>query len=1203
MGGGKGGGGKGGQKVKVAEYLLSIDYGICHGEIDSINQVYVKEKPIWCGYLTEPRPIYVNQPDIFGGETKEGGVVGVMECYFGTEDQVASGPLAQRVGKTPDTMPGYRGISHIFFRGVEAGESDLLPDPPKKDSQSIISKAFGDLLSFLGSPPSPNRKGFQWITNNPYLPPAWVNVTRLPKSLTDLYFRIFDPTSPGYNPASPYSYSFDLDPDEDPEQFLINGWPYYYAAGFNWTDYGPGREPGVFDPIAAGITAEQIDLGGVAASLTWDVATVGLIDGGAVCTLHIRCWDGIEANWEGDPDSPYKFLGKTIGGPEYNPDKLFHTPDDGGAPGDGAVSTILYPGTRLVTYGGSEVRWFPIFDALSPNNRQGAVSILPLSPVHCLADGTLGYLPDANPAHIIFECLTNTDWGMGAPSSTVNMADQRGGFVYAARMLFDEKFGLSMMWQQQSTIEDYVKEVLDHIQAALYLNPETGLWDLVLFRDDYDVDDLVVLDGSNSTFGNRQRKALGETINEVVVTWTNPQNEEEETITFQDIANIAMQGQVVSDTRNYYGVRNTRLAQIVGARDIRASSYPIFSTDAKVDRSVGLLKPGQVVKITIPDDGITNLVCRVLKAEYGRPGERTQNVALTEEIFSLGTATYEALPGTAWESSSTPPEPFDYTMVQDAPLPLLLRSGYTLNDVSDEDYPIVVEFVGASMDGFNPDSFELVGLRNKPNGEVYEGLLAVLEPTPTSVTPEDWPREAATVYQDAEFAGWTGRLDPDTGDFIQVGGAYPDGEIVMVDSYREYSEVAPIPDTPVWDTLETVPSTVNTQAGGAITITHTGDMDKAERTLPFDGSGDFDLVFHQKATMVNDSAATVGVFVGEATDDRRQIAFILFYTGSIYRQRWNGLTFVSEGARLLNWTTMPAVDKDIYWRLKKEGAKLTGYVSDNGADWTFLEVFPNVAVEIGDIGEIGVFTNSNGVTTGVQTKGVTVGLELAGPQPKKAEWTLARGMMDTVPQEWPAGTRMWYLGDNLVGKLDPTQQSAGVPNYYKMLPRATGGTLLAEDADPVTFTPGDRPYSPLRPANVRVDGELFQEVHYGGLTGIPIPADLTLSWSWRNRLSEDSIAPRWTDGSVTPEAGQVTKIEVRERFSQDLFVTYEITDPNQTELVVPADDLVDYRFYDLLFYSERDGIVSQQNMDGRLDLERLGYGNNYGYDYGENDGS
>jgi hypothetical protein len=57
-----------------------------------------------------------------------------------------------------------------------------------------------------------------------------------------------------------------------------------------------------------------------------------------------------------------------------------------------------------------------------------------------------------------------------------------------------------------------------------------------------------------------------------------------------------------------------------------------------------------------------------------------------------------------------------------------------------------------------------------------------------------------------------------------------------------------------------------------------------------------------------------------------------------------------------------------------------------------------------------------------------------------------------------------------------------------------------------------------------------------------------------------------------------------------------------TSFNLNPNDFVTYRFYNVGFYAVRDGIESIQGATRFLEVERLGWGNNFGYDWNENDG-
>jgi len=100
---------------------------------------------------------------------------------------------------------------------------------------------------------------------------------------------------------------------------------------------------------------------------------------------------------------------------------------------------------------------------------------------------------DLNAAHIIRECLIDNDWGLGFETSDIGSTS----FELAADILFDEEFGLSLLWDQTEPIEDFIGSILRTIAGFLYQDLSTGKWVLSLTRDP----DLPVIDESTAYGG------------------------------------------------------------------------------------------------------------------------------------------------------------------------------------------------------------------------------------------------------------------------------------------------------------------------------------------------------------------------------------------------------------------------------------------------------------------------------------------------------------------------------------------------------------------------------------------------------------------------------------------------------------------------------------------------------------------------------
>jgi hypothetical protein len=418
---------------------------------------------------------------------------------------------------------------------------------------------------------------------------------------------------------------------------------------------------------------------------------------------------------------------------------------------------------------------------------------------------------DANPAHIIYECLRNTDWGMGSPTTLVDTTS----FEDAGVTLFNEPLGISLLWTRQTTIQDFVQEILNHCNGVVFVDPQTGLLTMKLIRGDYDPDTLPAIDPSTANLTNFGRKLWGDIPNEMNVTWTNPTNENEETVTEQDLGSITTQGGIVSDSRNYYGVRYADLAKRLARRELRSAGAPLATMEAELDRSYYFLRPASVLKVNWPEYGLSEIVCRVTTIDYGKPGDAVIKVSLIEDVFGLDIGDYTSPPSTAWEDTSQAPDALDQQATLTLPYYFAANGVETLDGAS---YPEVL--AGAFGASDNPDAheFELWGEVTLPDSSTEWRWLATLNVTAYGELSADLDAEASSTA--VSFDNFVGGLTPDVGGFAIIGsGDETENEIALVTA-AGYSLSRGILDTvpkawaagtPVWffdaDTLLEDPTT------------------------------------------------------------------------------------------------------------------------------------------------------------------------------------------------------------------------------------------------------------------------------------------------------------------------------------------------------------------------------------------------------------
>lgn len=261
---------------------------------------------------------------------------------------------------------------------------------------------------------------------------------------------------------------------------------------------------------------------------------------------------------------------------------------------------------------------------------------------------------DMNPAHILYEALTNSEWGMGVDASLIDETS----WAAAADTLYAENFGLSLLWNQQSSIEAFTQEILDHIAGVIAFRPDDGTYHLKLIRGDYDPSTLPVMDESNVlALRKYEIRGWGETVNEIVVTYVDGDTGKDATITVQDIANVSVQGRVSRST-TYPGIRYGALAEQVAMRDLATVSTPLSTVELEVDRSAWSTNQGDLFKLTWPKYSISDVVYRVINITKGTLDNNTIRIDALADIYALGNGSYvsvaAALPaGTAEDEDST----------------------------------------------------------------------------------------------------------------------------------------------------------------------------------------------------------------------------------------------------------------------------------------------------------------------------------------------------------------------------------------------------------------------------------------------------------------------------------------------------------------------------------------------------------------------
>lgn len=280
-----------------------------------------------------------------------------------------------------------------------------------------------------------------------------------------------------------------------------------------------------------------------------------------------------------------------------------------------------------------------------------------------------------NPAHIIRECLVNPEWGLGYNPATID----DGAYLSVAQTLYNEGFGLSFVWDDDKDIYTFIDDVKSCINGVTYLDPRSGLWTIKLIRAGEPSS--LTVDPNNATLKSFTRKALGETYNEISTKYTNPENEEYETVTIQDPANIESQGRVISATKEYVGVRDANLAISLAERDLQVASAQLCTAEVILNRQAWALAPGMNVTFNWPRHGISNMIMRVNEVSIAAVGDDSISVTMVEDVFSRATANFAGSQTPGWVDPAQPPSLFPFRKVWEYPFWHLIRSAGLPADV------------------------------------------------------------------------------------------------------------------------------------------------------------------------------------------------------------------------------------------------------------------------------------------------------------------------------------------------------------------------------------------------------------------------------------------------------------------------------------------------------------------------------------------
>ena len=241
---------------------------------------------------------------------------------------------------------------------------------------------------------------------------------------------------------------------------------------------------------------------------------------------------------------------------------------------------------------------------------------------------------DINPIHKIREILTD-DTAMNKPESSVNDVN----FVKAADRIFKEGLGISWSITEKSCI-DAINELCYHIEAGIRVNRQTGLYEMVLFRDDwFEEDEIHIIAENKIKKGSMQYEITNadEVINQVNVNFYDRADIKNSSFSISESGLIQTLGRVNAETVDLPYFMNMRNAEIVANWKLKILSTGVlkgsFTTGWREARKWNRY---DLIRLPWSKRWTGTILVRIMSIKLGGPTSNEVSIEWVEVVPSTG---------------------------------------------------------------------------------------------------------------------------------------------------------------------------------------------------------------------------------------------------------------------------------------------------------------------------------------------------------------------------------------------------------------------------------------------------------------------------------------------------------------------------------------------------------------------------------------
>ena len=256
---------------------------------------------------------------------------------------------------------------------------------------------------------------------------------------------------------------------------------------------------------------------------------------------------------------------------------------------------------------------------------------------------------DANPAEIIYEIMTSDVYGLNIDPAKIDIQSFRD----VGNTLWAENQGVSWILTSVKPAIDIIAEIMRQLDAVLSQDPE-GIFHLRILRDDYTLSAQLLFDESNiSKLSVFSRTSWVGTQNHINISYSDRAKDFQNTGAMaMDLANVRIQGAEVRGDYTFPGITTAITAQAIADRELRLLSYPLVKIVFTTDRSAALLIQGDVIRLSWPAYGISEMAVRVIQVNLGEITKGKVKITGVQDVFRVAESIYAPPNPTGWSRPS-----------------------------------------------------------------------------------------------------------------------------------------------------------------------------------------------------------------------------------------------------------------------------------------------------------------------------------------------------------------------------------------------------------------------------------------------------------------------------------------------------------------------------------------------------------------------